>query len=123
MKSILEIVWRNGLKGGESRLSIDSDALSPPTDHRISVNHVQGLSPRGPDSGMLQPKHPVALLQPRDSLPSLQHCQLLPQSQILKGQVTALLKSCHNQNSQPSHRLKHGLECGGDRLNNQWLSC
>ncbi len=53
---------------------------------------------------------------------TLQHSQLLPQSQILKGQVTALSKSCHNQNSQPSHCLDHGLECGGNRLNNRWLS-
>ena len=27
-----------------------------------------------------------------------------------------------NQYSQPSHCLDHGLECGGNRLNNQWLS-
>ena len=33
-----------------------------------------------------------------------------------------LSKGCPNQNSQPLQSLDHGLECGGNRLNNQYLS-
>jgi hypothetical protein len=33
-----------------------------------------------------------------------------------------LSKGCPNQNSQPLQSLDHGLECGGNQLNNQYLS-
>jgi hypothetical protein len=46
----------------------------------------------------------------------------LSQSQVLKGQVTAFSKSCNYENGQSSQYLDHGLECGGNDLNNQWIS-
>jgi hypothetical protein len=101
---------------------IDSEALPLPADDRIPVHQVQGLSPRGPDSGKHDPKQSVAPLQSGNSLPSLEHSQLLSQSQVPQCQVTALSKSCPNQNSQPAQCLDHGLGCGGNRLNNQYLS-
>src|SRR5580700_2472844 len=101
---------------------INAEAHSLPTDDRVAVHQVQGLSPRGPDSGKNDPKQSVFPLQSRHSLPSLEHSQLLSQSQVFQGQVTALSKGCPNQNSQPSQSLDHGLECGGNRLNNQYLS-
>jgi hypothetical protein len=101
---------------------INAEAHSLPTDDRVAVHQVQGLSPRGPDSGKNDPKQSVFPLQSRHSLPSLEHSQLLSQSQVLQGQGTALSKSCPNQNSQPSQSLDHGLECGGSRLDNQYLS-
>ena len=55
-------------------------------------------------------------------MPSLQHSQLLSQGQILQGQVTAFSKSCNYENGQPAQCLDHGLECGGNDLNNQRIS-
>jgi hypothetical protein len=55
-------------------------------------------------------------------MPSLQHAQLLSQGQILQGQVTVVSKSRIYENGQPSQCLNHGLECGGNDLNNQRIS-
>ena len=55
-------------------------------------------------------------------MPSLQHSQLLSQGQILQGQVTAFSKSCNDENGQPAQCLDHGLECGGNDLDNQRIS-
>src|ERR1039458_7422494 len=41
---------------------------------------------------------------------------------MLQGQVTTLSKSCNYENGQPSQGLDHGLECGGNDLNNQQIS-
>jgi hypothetical protein len=101
---------------------IHPEALSLPADDRVTVHQVQCLSPRGPDSGKHDPKPSVFPLQSRHSLPSLEHSQLLSQSQILPGQVTAFSQGCSNQKSQPSQCLDHGLERGRNDLNNQQIS-
>jgi len=100
---------------------IDSEALSLPADDRIPVHQVQGLSP-GARFGKARPKTIGRPSSVWESLPSLEHSQLLSQSQVLQCQVTALSKSCPHQNSQPAQCLDHGLECGGNQLNNQYLS-
>ncbi len=101
---------------------INPQAFPLPAHDRVTVNPVQGLSPRGPDSGKHHPKPSVALLQSGNSIPSLQHSQLLSQSQILQGQVTAFSTSRNYENGQPSQCLDPGLECGGNDLNNQRIS-
>src|SRR6266571_9086821 len=57
------------------------------------------------------PKYSVFLLESWDSFPSLKHCQLLSQSEVLKRQLTSLSQSCNNEDSQQLQCLCHGLQC------------
>src|SRR5215469_9774346 len=98
---------------------IDSEALPLPTHDRVSLDQVQGSSPRGPDSRKHHPEQSIVPLQSRNSLPPLKHSKLLAKDQVLQRQIAALSDSCPNQNSKPSHYLDHGSQSGGNRLNNQ----
>ena len=61
---------------------IDPETFSLPSDHRVRLDYVQGLSPMGPDSREHDPKHAVFPAESRDSLLPFQHSQLLSQSQV-----------------------------------------
>src|SRR5215472_14891262 len=77
---------------------IDPEAFSLPSDHRISLDHVQGLSPMEPDSREHDPKHAVFPAESRDCLLPSKHSQLLSQSQVFSGQIASLSKSHNNEN-------------------------
>src|SRR5215472_4269699 len=98
---------------------IDSEVLPLPTDDGVRVDQVQGTSPRGPDSRKHHPEQSIFPPQSRNSLPPLQHCQLLAKGKVLKRQIAALSDSCPNQNSKPSHYLDHGSQSGGTGPINQ----
>ena len=61
---------------------IDPEAFALPSNHCVSLDQVQGLSPMGPDPREDHPKQAVFPAESRDSLLPSQHSQLLSQSQV-----------------------------------------
>jgi len=62
---------------------VESKAGTVPTHDRIGRNHNQGLFPGRPEATQNNPEELVPRLEPGTGVVSLEHRQLLPQSEIL----------------------------------------
>jgi len=65
-------------------------SLAMPADHCSRSHYVQNIRPAGPKSTQDHPKQTVGICQVRPRTAVFQCCQLLPQRQIFKCQLTVI---------------------------------
>ena len=66
---------------------VAAKAASLPAQHSGGSHDDEGLLPGGPDSGQPDPKEPIALLKLRPVRRPLVDGQLLPQGEVLEGEL------------------------------------
>ncbi len=85
-----------------------------PSDDRLGSDDGEYLGPVRPDPGQQNPEESVALLQMRAFDRALQDSDLLPQCEILEGQVSV---GCQDGNQGSEQRLNHAVYRIGRNLN------
>ena len=79
-------------------------SLTMPADYCSRLHNVQDIRPAGPEATQDHPEQAVRICQVRPGTAKFQRCQLLPQSQIFKCQLTvptSTLSKCSKDNFKP----------------------
>jgi hypothetical protein len=89
-----------------------------PSDHRFWSDHNQDLFPSGgPEHVRQNPEGLIEYCEPWPGMPSLQRCELLAKSQVLKKQLAPSAEHAPNRSEQERKQVHHvmllsHLPCG-----------
>jgi hypothetical protein len=80
-----------------------------PPDHRFRSDQKESLLPSGPEPVRQNPEGPIEYRQLWPGMPSLQRCELLAQSQILKKQSAPNAEHPQNGSKKKPKHVRHAM--------------
>jgi len=86
---------------------VTAKAVSLPAQHGGGSHDDEGLPPSGPHSGQPDPKEPIALLKLRPVRRPLVDGQLLPQGEVLEGELAVAAAQEREESEQMEQEDDH----------------
>jgi len=84
-------------------------SLAMPANHSSWLHNVQNIRPGYPTPAQNYPEQAVRICQLWSGTRKFQRCQLLPQSQILKRQLTLVANACSKRSKDNFEPLPHNI--------------
>jgi hypothetical protein len=108
----------DGLSNFRNHAPVPTESSPVPSDHRFRIDRNQDLFPSGgPEHVRQNPEGLIEYCEPWPGMPSLQRCELLAKSQVLKKQLAPSAEHAPNRSEQKRKQVHHvmllsHLPCG-----------
>ena len=99
-----------GLSNFRNHAPVPTESSPVPSDHRFRSNHNQDLFPSGgPEQVRQNPEGLIQYCEPWPGMPSLQRCELLAKSQVLKKHIAPSAEHAPNRSEQKPKQVHHAM--------------